>query len=185
MTTTFSGHVLITHSNLNQLPKLLQKRGSGLLAASANHFPACPVLMDLFIDPKVDVKKSEIYSASRRGDLTDRHYRLVGAAQRTNPLSLLFTGLEVDDATFIISYQSSIRQGFLHSDSLLYVESQRYVPAAVTYLLANFECVRSLKMTDGEYKGIEEYIASDLSTKAELKKNIVAGQAADNMLGIF
>ena len=187
MTTTFSGFEFITKANLAKLPKMLRQKGSGVLFVSGHDFPTCPVFLELFINPKVDLERLHVYASGRRGDLVDRHYRLVGTERKTGPIALqnLFKGATVKGANFHISYQASVMQGFSLDNPIMFVESQSHVPAAVTNLLNNLECMRALHFTEDDYKKLEAYIANDLSTKVQLKEHMAAGQVADNILGIF
>ena len=180
------GFVQITNKNLEDLPQMLNKPGSGVFVADARIFPGMMLTIDLFFNPKVNVEKRAILSTHRRPNLIDRDYRLVSKRYRKDPLRNLFESLKLGDpklpTLFIVGYQATTSQGFLPDTPLYYFESSVAALKAVESFLTSLQCLREEGLDKKDFEKITAYIEKDLRTKAALRHNIEAGQTADDML---
>ena len=172
---------LVTMRNAEQIAGLVNKDGGIILIVNfcTDGLPSLPISIEYFVDPTIRLNEGWIEAAKRKVNMVDREYRF-SYARPNDVLFRLFEQVPIGDKyAFTIGYQASVRRSFMFiNDTTLFVRSADSLPVVLEYMFTTLPFAKALGLTAEDVQKLVPYMVDDLKTKAVLKRNIDAGQAA-------
>lgn len=152
-----------------------------LIAPAYDESPvSLPLHVELFVRPTI--RSRRIDTKQRHPNLLDRSYRL--QINRGDPMMRLFETMPIgNNFLFTIGYQAIASRGFMASgDRTLFVQGDEGLPETFRYIFTELPFNRALGITKDDVDRLIPYLLDDLKTRSVLKKNMAAGQKADDIL---
>ncbi len=175
---------VVTPLNVSRIADRLKVEGGTIVIAPAyDQAPLClPIHIELFVRPKLRLQAKRIDAMQRDPNLLDRSYRL--HVNRHDPMMNIFESRKVgNNFLFTIGYQAiSSREFMAKGDRTLYVPDKAGLPHAFRFVFTELPFARAMGISVEEAEQLIPYMLEDLKTHSVVKKNMAAGQKADDIL---
>ncbi len=177
----------VTRQNAKRICGTLASDGGIIVVVNWHNIspPVLPICIEFLVNPTIRLEHLWIDSATRRSELVDREYRF-SLKRPKDSLDGLFESVPIGEQyVFTIGHQpGGSRQFLAPNDTTLFVPRKADLSDVFGYLFRRHPFARALGITEAEAETLIRYIMDDLRTKSVLRKNIVAGEDADAMLGM-